>query len=138
MRYVRFVPANGLTIGVCSSEGRVTMSVFRYVPEDSGKVMSFQPTCDYRNTTEDGNCQCVEVYIPRSVSSSSHNDSRLKRETVTTEVHITVEGMETENVFVMNTTDGDNLHDCVGMEVASDCVTPSKTNPDGSYVAKVF
>ena len=131
MRYTRLVPDNGLTIRVCSSEGRVTISVFCYVPENSGNVISFRPTCDYRNTTEDGNCQCVEVYIPGSVCSSPHGHSRLKRETVTTEVHITVEGMETENVFVMDTTDGDDPNDCVGMEVASDCVRPSKRNPNG-------
>ncbi|CAI8054244.1 Collagen alpha-6(VI) chain [Geodia barretti] len=131
MRYTRLVPDNGLTIRVCSSEGRVTISVFRYVPEDSGNVISFQPTCDYRNTTKDGNCKRVEVYIPGSVSSSPHDDSRLKRATVTTEVHITVEGMEIENVFVMDTTDGDDPNDCVGMEIASDCVRPSKRNPNG-------
>ena len=133
MRYTRLVPDNGLTIRVCSSEGRVTISVFRYVPlpKDLGNVISFRPTCDYRNTTEDGNCQCVEVYIPGCVCSSPHDDSRLKRATVTTEVHITVEGMETENVFVIDTTDGDDPNDCVGMKVASDCVRPCKRNPDG-------
>ncbi|CAI8042444.1 Collagen alpha-6(VI) chain [Geodia barretti] len=133
MRYTRLVPDNGLTIRVCSSEGRVTMSVFCYVPlpKDLGNVISFRPTCDYRNTTEDGNCQCVEVYIPGCVCSSPHDDSRLKRATVTTEVHITVEGMETENVFVIDTTDGDDPNDCVGMKVASDCVRPCKRNPDG-------
>ena len=127
MRYVRFVPANGLTIRLCSSEGRVTASVFCYVPEDSGKVISIKPICDHRNST---NCECIDVYIPESASSSQeHSRRRARRETVTIEVHITVEGMETENVFVMDTTDGDDPNDCAGMEVASDCI---KLDPEGT------
>ena len=121
MRYTRLVPANGLTIRVCSSEGRVTLSVFSYVPEHSGDVISFKLTCDHRNSTEDGSCRCLEVYIPGSSSSSPQGHNTLKRETATTEVHITIEGMETENVFVMDTTDGDDPNDCVGTEVADDC-----------------
>ena len=122
MRYVTNVPDNGRTIRLCSSEGRVAMFVSYYVPEDSEKVMSIKPICDHRNFT---NCTCVEVYVPGSASSSQeHSRRRLKRETVTTEVHITVEGMEIENVFVMDTTDGDDPNDCVGMEVAIDCINP--------------
>ena len=122
MRYVRRVTANGLTIRVCSSEGRVVTSMFCNVPEDSGKVLSVKPICDHRNST---NCTCIEVYVPGSASSSQeHSRRRARRETVTTEVHITVEGMETENVFVMDTTDGDDPNDCVGVEVAIDCINP--------------
>jgi hypothetical protein len=136
MRYTRLVPDNGLTIRVCSSEGRVTISVFCYVPENSGDILTFKPICDHRNDTKETSCLCLGVYIPGSIVSSEdqqqeeHSRRRLKRETVTTEVHITVEGMETENVFVMATTDGDDPNDCVGMEVASDCVRPSES-PEG-------
>ena len=134
MRYTRLVPHNGLTIRVCSIGGRVTISVFCYVPEDSGDILTFKPICDHRNDTmEAASCQCVEVYIPGSIGSSEdpqqeeQSRRRARRETVTTEVHITVEGMETENVFVMDTTDGDDPNDCVGVEVASDCVRPSES-----------
>ena len=121
---VTSVPTNGLTIRVYFSEGRVTLSVFCSVPDD---VTRFQPTCDYRNSTEDGRCRCLEVYISGSSGLSLHTRNRLKRETATTEVHITIEGMETENVFVMDTTDGDDPNDCVGTEVADDCIDPEGT-----------
>jgi collagen type VI alpha len=129
MRYTRLVPHNGLTIRVCSIGGRVTISVFCYVPEDSGDILTFKPICDHRNDTMEASCPCLEVYIPGSIGSSEdpqqdeRSRRRAKRATVTTEVHITVEGMETENLFVMDTTDGDDPNDCAGMAVASDCVT---------------
>ena len=126
MRYSRLVPSNGLTIRVCFNEGRVTVSVFCLVPDG---VISFKAVCERRNSTKEDSCQCIEVYVPGSVSSEDlepeHN--HFKRETATTEVHITIEGMETENVFVVDTTDGDNPNDCVGTEVADDCIDPEGT-----------
>ena len=121
VRLVTNVPDNGLTIRVCSSEGRVSISVFCPVPEDSD--ISITPMPDLRNTTENYTSKCSEVYIS---GPTTYSYKRLKRETVTTEVHITVEGMETENVFVMDTTEGDDANDCVGMEVADDCMDPER------------
>ena len=122
---VASVPPNGLTIQVYFTEGRVTLSVFCSEPGDSGNGISFRPTCDNRYTNENGSCQCVEVYVPGSLLRKEKSQGRLKRETVITEVHITIEGMERENEFVMDTIDGDDPNDCVGMEMASDC------NPEG-------
>ena len=122
---VASVPPNGLTIQVHFTEGRVTLSVFCSEPGDSGNSISFRPTCDDRYTNENGSCQCVEVYVPGSLYPQQESNRRLKRETIITEVHITIEGMEMENEFVMDTIDGDDPNDCVGMEMASDC------NPEG-------
>ena len=124
VRLVTNVPDNGLTIRVCSSEGRVSISVFcPSVPEDSD--VSITPTAVLHNTTYNYTSKCSEVYIS-GPTTYEHSYKRLKRETVTTEVHITVEGMETENVFVMDTTDGDDPNDCVGVEVADDCIEPER------------
>ena len=122
VRYVTFVPANGLSIRVCSNEGRVTIFVFSMDQEQSGSLRSFKPICDHRNSTD---CKCMQVYIPEFVSSSKdHSRRRARRETTTTEIHITIEGMEMENLFVLDIHDGDDPDDCVGMEIASDCIIP--------------
>ena len=122
-RLVINVPDNGLTIRVCSSEGRVSISVFCPVPEDSD--VSIPPTAVLQNTTYNYTSKCSEVYVS-GPTTYEHSRRRARRETVTTEVHITVEGMETENVFVMDTTDGDDPNDCVGMKVADDCIDPER------------
>ena len=125
-RYVTFVPTNDLSIRVCSNKGRVTIFVFSMDQEQSGYLRSFKPICDHRNSTD---CKCVQVYIPEYDSSSEdHSRRRARRETVIIEVHITIEGMESENEFVMNTTDGDDPNDCVGMKIASDCEDPNGMN----------
>ena len=126
MRYITFVPANGLSIRVCSNEGRVTIFMFSMDQERSGSLRSFKPICDHRNSMD---CDCVQVYIPQFISSpKDHSRRRARRETVTTEIHITIEGMERENVFTVDIHDGDVPNDCVGMEIASDCNHPNGMN----------
>ena len=120
MRYVTIVPVNGLSIQVCSNEGRVAISAFCRDQELAEYLGSFKPICDHRN-----NCDCVQVYIPEFPSSSKdQNRRRARRETVTTEVQVTIEGMERENLFVLDIYDGDDPNDCVGVEIASDCIIP--------------
>ena len=57
---LNFVSAESLTVWVCSSEGRVIVSVF--CPA-SDHLKIYKPTCDYRNTTDDGSCKCMKVFI---------------------------------------------------------------------------
>ena len=119
VRYVAFVPVNGLSIRVCSNEGRVAIFVFYTDHEHSGIL---KPVCENRNSTD---CDCVQVYIPEFVSSSKNkNRRRARRETTITEVQVTIEGMERENLFVIDIYDGDDPNDCVGVEIASDCIIP--------------
>ena len=127
MRYVTFVPAEGLTVQVCYIEGRVAVSVFC---PDSDHVEVYKLTCDYRNTTEDGSCKCMEVFINGTTGSPGEGPQkqkshrRVRRETTTTEIHITIEGMERENVFVVDIHDGDVPNDCVGKMIADNCIYP--------------
>ena len=121
MRYVTFVPAEGLTVQVCYIEGRVAVSVFC---PTSNHVEVYKLTCDYRNTTEDGSCKCMEVFINGTTRPSQNQQRRARRETNITEIHITIEGMERENVFVMDIHDGDVPNDCVGRMVSDDCIYP--------------
>ena len=136
MRYVTFVPAEGLTVQVCDIEGRVAVSVFC---PDSDHLKIYKLTCDYRNTTENGSCKCMEVFINGTTSPpgegpmKQHSRRRARRETNTTEVHITIEGMERENVFVVDIHDGDVLSDCVGRMVSDDCIYA-----EGSYGCNIF
>ena len=131
MRYVTFVPANGLTIRVCFSEGQVIITVFCLEPGDPDNVITFPPLCKYRNTTKDGNCKCMEVFV-NGTAGHPEEDSpqkqqsrrRARREATTNEVHITIEGMGRENVFVLDVHDGDDPNDCVGMMVADNCIYP--------------
>ena len=124
MRYVTFVPAEGLTVQVCDIEGRVAVSVFC---PDSDHLKIYKLTCDYRNTTENGSCKCMEVFINGTTGPSQNQQRRARRETNTTEIHITIEGMERENVFVVDIHDGDVLSDCVGKMVSDDCIYPEGT-----------
>ena len=128
MRYVTFVPAEGLTVKVCYIEGRVAVSVFC---PTSNHVEVYKLTCDYRNTTEDGSCKCMEVFINGTTGlpgegspQNQKSHRRARRETTTTEIHITIEGMERENVFVVDIHDGDVPNDCVGKMIADNCIYP--------------
>ena len=130
MRYVTFVPVDGLTVRVCSSEGRVIVSVFCPALGASDHFKYIKPTCVPDNTTEDGSCKCMEFFIngitgpPGEGPQKQHSRRRARRETNTTEVHITIEGMESENVFVMDIHDGDVPNDCVGKMIADNCIYP--------------
>ena len=124
MRYVTFVPAEGLTVRVCDIEGRVAVSVFRPASGDSDHDKIYKSTCDYRNTTDDGSCKCMEFFINGTTEPSQKQQRRARRETTTIEIHITIEGMEKENVFTVDIHDGDVPNDCVGRMVADDCIHP--------------
>ena len=127
MRYVTFVPAEGLTVQVCDIEGRVAVSVFCQASGDSDHFQFYKPICIPDNTTNNGSCRCMEFFIngttgpPGEGPQKQHSHRRARREATTTEIHITIEGMESKNIFVMDIHDGDDPNDCVGIEIASAC-----------------
>ena len=85
------------------------------------------------NTTD---CKCKGAYISGSDHSTKEyvrRSAAQKREAATTEITITIEGMEYDNEFYVDITDGDVPTDCVGAMVAEDCEEEDLTPEHREY-----
>ena len=91
-----FISAENLTVWVCSSEGRVIVSVF--CPA-SDHLKIYKPTSDYHNTTDDGSCKSMEVFIngttgppeegSQQIQQSGRRASRVKSHVIRVKSHKT-------------------------------------------------
>ena len=116
VRYQEPIPSNGLTLRVCASLGQVNIYLTTGATDDVDNSVNLNFTCV--NTS----CSCKLAYVSGSQQSDGHGSSQtVKREAIKIEVTVTVEGTESENVFDVDFTDGDDPNDCVGVKLADNC-----------------
>ena len=116
VRYQKQIPSKGLTLRVCASLGQVNIYLTTGATHDVDNSVNLNFTC------VDTSCSCKLAYV----SGSRHSDvpdrrQLVKREAIKAEITVTVEGTESENVFDVDFTDGDDPNDCVGVKLADSC-----------------
>ena len=135
VRYQEPIPSKGLTIRVCASLGQVNIYLTTGATHDVDNSVNLNFTC------VDTSCSCKLAYVSGSQQLKGPDRRQLvKREAIKTEVTVTVEGTESENVFDVDFTDGDDPNDCVGVKLADNCANKEQQDtsnqPQGSETNK--